>query len=51
MTAGGWLTLIFAVGGVTTLLSWCVYKVVSTPGASGHVHSQADIKPRDREED
>ena len=50
MTAGGWFMMIMSVGGITVLLAWCVYKVIATPGATGHVHSQADIKPRDREE-
>ena len=51
MNAGGWVMMLASVGGITTLLSWCIYKVIATPGASGHVHSQADIKPKDREED
>jgi hypothetical protein len=37
------------VGGVTAFLSWCLYKVITTAGAEKHLHSQADIDPRDRD--
>jgi hypothetical protein len=48
MNLGGWITMIAAVGGMTGLLVWCVYKVVATPGSAEHLHSQADIEPRDK---
>lgn len=51
MTVGGWIVMIVSVGGVAVLLGWCVYKVLSTPGASQHVHSQTDIDTRDRDRD
>lgn len=47
MTAAGWWVMGFAVVGMTGLLVWCVWKVVSTPGATGHLHSPADIEPDD----
>ena len=47
MTLEGWLMMIIAVGGVSVFLGWCVYKIVSTPEATEHVHSQADIEPPD----
>jgi hypothetical protein len=47
MTAGGWLVMILAIGGMTGLLVWCVWKVVSTPGSTEHLHSPADIDPHD----
>ena len=47
MTIGGWITMILSVGFVTSLLTWCIYKVITVPGASEHVHSQADIDPGD----
>ena len=31
MTTGGWLSLILSVGGVTSLLLWCIVKVLTTP--------------------
>lgn len=50
MTTGGWITMILAVGFVTGLLGWCIYKVLTTPGSTEHLHSQADIDPGDLEE-
>ena len=47
MTAAGWIVMILAVGGMTGLLCWCVYKVVSTPGSTEHLHSQTDIDTKD----
>lgn len=49
MTAGGWIMMVVSVGFVTGLLSWCVYKVVTTPASARHLHSQADIEPPDVE--
>lgn len=51
MTPGGWVVMLLAVGGMTGLLSWCIYRVISTPGSSEHLHSQADIETPDVEED
>lgn len=51
MTLGGWIVMLSAVGGVTTLLSWCVYKVITTPDSTEHLHSQADIETPDVEDD
>ncbi len=51
MTSGGWVVMLLSVGGVTFLLSWCIYKVLTTPGSSKHLHSQADIETPDVEED
>lgn len=47
MTFGGWVVMILSVGGVTSLLGWCIYKVLSTPGSTEHLHSQADIETPD----
>jgi hypothetical protein len=51
MNAGGWVVMLLSVGGMTTLLSWCVYKVLSTPGSTEHLHTQADIETPDVEEE
>ena len=50
MTAGGWVMMILAVGGMTGLLVWCIRKVLSTPGATEHLHSQVDIDTQDHDE-
>lgn len=47
MTATGWIVMIVAAGGITALLAWCVHKVVTTPGSSETIHSQADIETPD----
>jgi len=51
MTTGGWIIMVLSVGGVTSLLGWCVYKVLATPGSSEHLHAQADIETPDVEEE
>ncbi len=51
MTLGGWIIMVLSVGGMTSLLAWCIYKVVTTPGATEHLHSQADIETPDIESD
>ncbi len=47
MTPIGWFIMIAAVGGITTLLGWCIYRVLTTPDATRHLHTQADIEPPD----
>jgi len=49
MTSGGWMVMVLSVVGMTSLLAWCVYKVLSTPGSTEHLHSQVDIDTHDRE--
>ena len=48
LTLGGWVLMIASVSFMTGLLAWCIYKVVSTPGSTERVHSQADIEPPDQ---
>lgn len=38
MTTAGWLIMILSVGSVSTLLVWCIYKVLSTPEETEHIH-------------
>ena len=38
MTAGGWINLLLSVGFVTTLFTWCIYKVVTTPDEPEKMH-------------
>jgi heme/copper-type cytochrome/quinol oxidase subunit 2 len=47
MTTAGWFVMSFAVLGMTGLLIWCMWKVLSTPGATEHLHSPSDIEPDD----
>lgn len=47
MTTAGWIVMLVAIGGMTSLLAWCVYKVVSTPGSTEHLHAPLDIDTRD----
>ncbi len=50
MTISGWIVMVLTVAGMTGLLLWCVYKVLSTPGSSEHLHAQVDIDTNDRDE-
>ncbi len=50
MTVSGWMIMVATVTGMTGLLCWCIYRVLSTPSSSEHLHSQVDIDPHDHEE-
>ena len=47
LSAGGWVVMLLSVGFVTSLLGWCIYKVLTIPGSEQHLHSQADIETPD----
>ncbi len=51
MTLGGWIIMFISVGFVTALLVWSLWKVLSTPGSTEHLHSQVDIRTPDITED
>jgi hypothetical protein len=38
MTTIGWLIMFISVGSVTLLLAWCVYKVLTIPKETEHLH-------------
>ncbi|MGB0416078.1 MAG: hypothetical protein ACPGKS_04465 [Coraliomargarita sp.] len=38
MTASGWMIMIVSVSSVSFLMGWCIYKVMSTPGETEHIH-------------
>ena len=38
MTIGGWIMLIASIGSVTGLFIWCIYKVLSIPEETEHIH-------------
>jgi hypothetical protein len=50
VTAGGWIMMTAGVLGMTGLLVWCVVKVLATPGATEHLHSQVDIDTGDADD-
>jgi len=50
MTPAGWIVMFLGVGGMTALLAWCVFKILSTPEATRHLHSPADIDTGDLHE-
>lgn len=47
MTPAGWFIMCAAIGSITWLLVWCIYRVITTPGSTEHLHTQADIEPPD----
>lgn len=51
MSLGGWIVMLLSVGGMTGLLCWCIYKVITIPGSAERLHSQADIETPDVEQD
>ncbi len=51
MTLSGWIIMALSVGGMTGLLTWCISKVLMTPGSTKHLHTQADIHSPDLDED
>jgi hypothetical protein len=38
MTPAGWLIMILSVGSVSILLTWCIFKVLTTPEETDHIH-------------
>jgi hypothetical protein len=49
MNSAGWLIMICSVGTVTTLFVWCIYKVLSTPGETDHIHGFEMETPDEKE--
>ena len=47
----GWTLLIIAIGGITSLMAWCIYKVVTVNHPEEHLHTQSDITPPDEIEE
>ena len=47
MTTGGWVIMVVSVGFVTGLFSWCIYKVLTTPGSGDRVRGPVNIRPGD----
>ncbi len=38
MTLGGWIMLVASISSVTCLFVWCIYKVLTIPEETEHVH-------------
>jgi len=38
MTFGGWIMLITSIGSVAGLFIWCIYKVLTIPEETEHIH-------------
>ncbi|MDP0498953.1 MAG: hypothetical protein Q7P63_02530 [Verrucomicrobiota bacterium JB022] len=38
MDTGGWIIMTLSVTAATTLFLWCMFKVLTTPGETEHVH-------------
>ena len=48
MTLGGWIGMLVSVTAVTLLLAWCMWKVITTPNETEHLHSSNDPTPDSR---
>jgi putative flippase GtrA len=51
MTALGWLIMFISVGTVTALLAWCIYKVLTIPDETEHVHGFEQETPDTEQND
>ena len=38
MNLSGWLVMLFSIGSVVSLFTWCIYKVLTIPKETEHVH-------------
>jgi hypothetical protein len=47
MTPAGWIFMISALGSMTLLTGWCIFRVLRTPESAEHLHSPADIETHD----
>ncbi|MGF1450199.1 MAG: hypothetical protein ACFB20_12390 [Opitutales bacterium] len=50
MTTGGLIILVLSVGGVTLLFLWCIFKVLTTPSETAHVHGFEQETPDEKAE-
>lgn len=49
MTPAGWIMMLLSCGFVLSLLIFCFYRVLITPGTGEHMHGALDIDTRDVE--
>lgn len=50
MTTTGAIIMIISVGTSTLLFAWCIWKVLSTPGESEHIHGYGGDLPEEEKE-
>ena len=50
MTLFGWIIMLLSVGSVYAFFGWCLYKVLSTPGETEHLHGFEMETPDERED-
>ena len=48
MTTAGWIVMIFSTGTVSLLFIWCIYKIISTPGGTEHMHGFEQETPDEK---
>lgn len=52
MNLGGWIILLLSVGTASSLFAWCIWKVLSTPGESRHLHGfEMEMPERNKSRD
>lgn len=49
MTTAGWILMLTSCGLVLTLVTFCYYKVLTTPRTSEHLHAPLDIDTHDQD--
>jgi len=50
MTPAGWIFMVLSCGVVLALVAFCLYRVLTTPASTEHMHAPLDIDTRDTEE-
>jgi len=50
MTGAGWFMMILSCGFVLCLITFCFYRVLTTPGTQEHMHAPLDIDTHDTQE-
>lgn len=52
MNLSGWIVLALSVGGTTGFFAWCIWRVLSPPGKTKHLHgvldTELEIEERER---
>lgn len=49
MTPAGWIMMILSITAVTSLVTFCYYKVLTKPQSTEHMHAPIDIDTKDRD--
>lgn len=50
MSTGGWIFMLFSVGLVVSLITFCFWRVLTKPQAANHMQSPLDIDTGDLDE-